>query len=423
MSVYRFIARIAVGLYILRHGWRRLTGAAKPKALAGRFGYADRPNLPGPRIWLHAASNGELASARGVINTLLNRAPDLRIVLTTNTETGQALAESWGIGQIDVALAPLDLPGVLRRFLKHWQPSALIVVENELWPERFAACQRSGIPVFIIGARLSATSLRNWSYVPCLTRRMLDAIRYLSAQDPASEERFRTLGLASDRIGPIINLKSGPLTATTKATLPFERSHTLLAASTHPGEENIVLHAFVQAKKLIPDLRLIIAPRHPRRSNDIASMIARHGLNFATRSKGEAPGPDTQVYLADTMGEMDLWYASAGMCFTGGSLVDHGGHTPFEPAAFGSAILHGPHVSNSAPAYSALRNASAATEVTDAETLADAIINLANASVQSARASAARQALGSLGDQSQLDGFYAALARGIALPALAPTTP
>ncbi|MDI3338737.1 glycosyltransferase N-terminal domain-containing protein [Defluviimonas aestuarii] len=411
MFFYRLLARILLSAYALR-----LAISARWTAYAERMGRLAARDGAGPLLWLHAASNGELTSARTVIETLKARAPELRLLITTNSDTARALAQNWGH---DAILAPVDMPGPVHRFLDTMRPAALIVVENELWPERLTACAARGIPVFVIGARMSAGSARNWGRVPGLARQVMQSIHFLSAQDAASEARFRALGLRSDRIGPVANLKSAAKAANAEAGLPFPRATTLLAASTHEGEEEVVLTAFAKAHAERPDLRLILAPRHPRRRDQVERLIAASGLSHATRSRGDAPTPVTVIYHADTMGEMDRWYAAAGMTLVGGSLVDHGGHTPFEPAAHGSAILHGPHTANSAPAYDALRQAGGSVEVKTAEDLTAAILSLTAPDRQADLAHRATGALAGLAADASLDPFYTDLARAIGLPDLA----
>ncbi|MGB3316905.1 MAG: glycosyltransferase N-terminal domain-containing protein [Albidovulum sp.] len=411
MFFYRLLARILFSAYALR---LRLGG--RGEAYAERIGRVPRDKKTDPLLWLHAASNGELTSARTVIETLQTRAPALRLLITTNSDTARALARDWGLNAV---LAPLDMQGPVHRFLDATRPAALVVVENELWPERLTACAARGIPVFVIGARMSATSARNWARFPGLARRVMESIGYLSAQDTASDARFRVLGLAPDRIGPVANLKSAARAKPTEATLPFPRWATLLAASTHEGEEEIVLAAFARAHAENPELRLILAPRHPRRRDQVERLIAATGLASATRSRGGIPGPDTVIYHADTMGEMDLWYAAAGMTFVGGSVVDKGGHTPFEPAAHGTAILHGPHTTNSAPAYDALHASGASVEVRNSEDLSAAILRLADPDAQMALARKASDALAGLSADSGLAPFYTDLARAMDLPDIA----
>ncbi len=408
MWLYRLILTLLVPpALVLRQAWLALAGRGEPHGLAERLALAPPSPRP-PALWLHAASNGELASARSTLRAVLDRHPGAGLVITTNTATGRELAESWRLPGAVARLAPADTPGATRRFLNAARPAALIVVENELWPERLGQCAARGIPVLVLGARMSEKSRRTWSHFPRLAGHVTGAIAWLSAQDADSARRFVALGLPADRLGPVLNLKAAFVPGSTPAALPFPRATTLLAASTHPGEEAIILAAFRAAQARNPALRLILAPRHPRRSAEIARLIAGAGLSFATRSKGETPGPDTAVYLADTMGEMDLWYAGAGMTFVAGSLTDRGGHTPYEPAAHGSAILHGPDVANSAPAYAALHAAGAAVRVAGAGDLAERVLRLADPATQAELAGRARAALGGA-DASALSPFLSVL--------------
>ncbi len=416
--LYRLILSLIFPAILARLLWRVMAGREMWRDLIERLGGGAASRGVSPVLWLHGASNGELASAREMIAEMLSRAPELRLIVSANTVTGRAFVESWGQARISARLAPLDHRLCLRRFLDHWRPKALIVLENELWPNRMHLCALSGVPVLVIGARMSAASARKWARLPGLSRQVIGAIRYLSAQDEASQRRFSGLGLESGRIGPLVNLKSGaaPVLESSPPTTVFMRQDTVLAASTHDGEEALVLEAFVAARAARPALRLILAPRHPRRRDAIEAEITRRGLGFATRSRGQAPDAALPVYLADTMGEMDLWYAAAGVCFVGGSLGAHGGHTPFEPATHGAVILHGPHVANSAPAYAALGRAGASIMVTDATTLAQAIVGLADPLRQAALGNAAREALLSLRDADAVEAFFQALsgASGIA---------
>ena len=421
MFFYRLLMSVALTLLRVRFMVRARLGFPGSPTLQDRL-FAPDPRPGGdPLIWLHGASNGELASARTVMETLLARAPALGLLVTTNTESARRMVLDWNLPRTTVRIAPFDDRRLVAAFLARLRPAALVMVENELWPNRLLLCAQSGIPVFILAARMSERSARVWSRLPGLARKLTAAVRYLSAQDTASETRFRALGLPADRVGPPTNLKSANLkSAATRAAAPppgwaHPREKTLLAASTHEGEETVVLDAFAAARDAVPGLRLILAPRHPRRRDAIEAEITRHGLAFATRSRGQQPGADLPVYLADTLGEMDLWYHAAGLCFVGGSLTDRGGHTPFEPAAHDAVILHGPHVANSAPAYAALARAGASIVVTDAASLATAIGSLADPARQTALGTAARAALLPLRDPTGIAAFYHALAAATGL--------
>ncbi|ARE39074.1 Lipid IVA 3-deoxy-D-manno-octulosonic acid transferase [Rhodovulum sp. P5] len=368
MFLYRVLLTLVAPVLLVRL-------AREPKLAPERLGLGGAGHRGGRMIWLHAASNGELTSARGLIGQLLAQRPEARLIVTCNTTTGRALVKGWGLGRVSVVLAPLDYRWALRLFLRRWSPGALIVIENELWPNRLSLLAARGVPVLVVGARMSERSAARWRRLPGLVSTMLGTVSYLSAQDAGSRGRLIGLGLDPSRAGPVVDLKAAPATVGMpprtgeRLSALFPRASTVLAASTHEGEEEIILDAFARAFRNRPELRLILAPRHARRGPEVARRIAAAGLAFTTRSAGEDPGADTPVYLADTMGEMALWYALAGACFVGGSLVEKGGHTPYEPAAFGSAILHGPHVANFAGIYAALDAAGAARHVRGAADL------------------------------------------------------
>ena len=335
-------------------------------ALAAPFCGADwreRLALSGPMvapggIWLHAASVGELTSVRVLASAL---ARDFPLVVTTNSLTGRDLARQIGW---PCALAPLDVPQAVGRFLDRVRPRVMVTVENELWPTRSGMTHARGVAQVVLGARMSERSARRWARLPGLIGPMLARIDALSAQDQGSEARLLQLGLPPDALSARLNLKLlGPAQVMPGADGP-DRARTVLAASTHEGEDALMLDAWAAARAMVPDLRLILAPRHPERGDAVAAMIAARGLDFARRSLGgDAAAP---VLLADTLGEMARWYHAAGICITGGSFADHGGHTPWEPAAWRCAILHGPHVANQAADYADLDAAGAAAGTTAA---------------------------------------------------------
>lgn len=295
-------------------------------------------------IWIHGASNGELIQARRIIEALPKP-----LVVTANTLTARDMVAGWGLDGVTARLAPLDFRWSLWLFRRAWRPRGLVSLENELWPNRIATCG----PVVAVAARISERSARRWArFAPQIFAR----VAYLFPQDATSGERFVALGLRRDRLGPVVDLKS-------QVNLPkpdpellaafqehYPRAKTWLAASTHPGEEEIVLDAALQN----PEMSLILAPRHPRRRSEIIKLIEARGLSYATRSNGQIVG--AQVFLADSMGEMSLWYSLARITFVGGSLVNQGGHTPYEPLAFGSGVLHGPYIGNFEDVYRAKKN-------------------------------------------------------------------
>lgn len=368
MVLYRLILALVLpvlaGLALLR---------GPRGALRERLGHGPAPQDAGPRLWLHGASVGELTSARWVLQGLVAARPGLQVLVTCNTGTARVMVAGWGMPGVQAALAPFDTAAAVGRVLRRWQPAALILVENELWPGRIAAAAAAGVPVLAIGARLSARSAARWARAPGLIRPMLAALTWVSAQDAASRERLASLGLPLAAQGPDLDLKAlvaRPRRAPLKG--PAARAHVLLAASTHEGEETPILEAFAAQRQFS---HLILAPRHPERGDDLARRIAARGLTLARRSQGGVPDAAQPVFLADTLGEMDLWYAMAGACLIGGSLVPKGGHTPHEPARHGCALLHGPSTENFAAPFARLDAADAALPVTSA-TLAAALDSL-----------------------------------------------
>ena len=372
-GLVRFLLPVVPLVMLAIAVWRRITGAEPAAALAERLGHVPAPKTP--TIWLHGASNGEVASARWVLERLLAERPGLSVLLTTNTATARTMAQGWELPGVTVAFAPLDLRGALNRLLQGWMPQALLTVEGEIYPRRFAACARAGIPVALIGARMSARSAAGWAELQPVMAHALQAVTLASAQDEASGQRLIGLGLPAAAMRPVCDLKAVGIRRLPAPDLPPQASRTrvLLAASTHEGEEAAVLAAFAAARDRFD--HLILAPRHPRRGDEVAALILAQGLSMARRNSGALPGTE-EVFLADTMGEMDLWYARAGACFVGGSLVARGGHSPWEPARFGCAVLHGPSTFNFAAAYGALAAAGGALRVEGGESLTLALQSL-----------------------------------------------
>ena len=393
LIMYRFLMAAVAPVLLAWTLVQRGRGRVGPGAVLQRLGRVPRPR-PGMTVWLHGASNGELASAAGVLRGLLSDRPGLQVLVTANTGTAVALVRGWGLPGVVAVLSPLDSWGAARRVVRRWRPAALVVVENVLWPGRLADAAAAGVPVAVIGARMSVRSAATWARVaPGLMRGMLRRLAFVSAQDAGSAARLVNLGLPAPRLVPGVMLKSGvaagggPLPTGLPQVVPRDR--VLLAASTHPGEEAVILRAFAAARGQF-DL-LILAPRHARRGAEVAALIAAAGLAFSRRSQGAVPAPDVPVFLADTMGEMGLWYAIAGATVIGGSFVPMGGHTPYEPNAAGSAILHGPHMQNFAGPAAALAMGGGALAV-DRAGLAGALAGL-DATRQAALVAAAQAAL------------------------------
>ncbi|TDK43068.1 3-deoxy-D-manno-octulosonic acid transferase [Antarcticimicrobium luteum] len=344
-----------------------------------RLGHASLPRPHGPLIWFHAASVGESLSVLTLIARLGARLPAANFLITSGTATSAELIEKRMPPRCRHQFAPLDAPGPVRRFLDHWRPDAALFVESEIWPLMIVTASDRGVPLALLNARLSEKSVAGWKKWPDTARFILGRFTLLMAQTGQTAEDLIAMGAPADRIEVGVNLK------TTSAPPPVDSAALeamratvgarplWLASSTHAGEEVIVLDAYRRVQARYPDLLLLLTPRHPERGAEVAGLIAAARLSCARRSAGETPGPDTRVYLADTLGETGTWYSLAPFAFLGASLVDKGGHNPIEPAQFGVPLITGPFRQNARAAYAALQASGGLVEVHDAATLAAAV--------------------------------------------------
>ncbi|ONG46708.1 3-deoxy-D-manno-octulosonic acid transferase [Pseudoroseomonas deserti] len=372
---------LGAGLAPLLPHWLQLRarrGKEVPERLAERRGLdADRP--AGPLLWLHGASVGETLSLLPLMRALLERAPALHLLVTTGTVTAatmlaQRLPEELAPRVIH-RFAPLDVPRWAEAFLDGWQPDGAVFVESELWPNISAALARRGVPAALINARISPRSARLWRWAPGLAREMLSRFRLVVAQSLDDVARLKALGAAGAVFWGQLKAAAEPPPAD-PAELARLRAligtrPVFFGASTHQGEEPAVLEAHRSLRARFPDLLTIIALRHPARAAEVLALAAPFG-KVVQRSAGGLPGPDCDLYLADTLGEIGLFLRLSGVAFVGASLVPKGGHNPLEAARLGCPILIGPHTEHVRELTEALIAAGGARRVHDGATLAEA---------------------------------------------------
>lgn len=359
---------------------RAQRGKEDRERIAERYGIASADRPGGTLIWIHAASVGEAHSVLALIGRITEQRPGVEILLTTGTVASARLLIRRMPNRVRHQFVPVDLPRAVRHFLDHWQPDLAIWVESELWPNLVLGTSRRGTPMLLLNGRLSARSFARWRRMPGLIRPVLRAFALCLAQDEQQVSRFRALG--APRAASVGDLKSAAASLPADASelaalrLRIDDRPVWIAASTHPGEEEIAAAAHIQITREHPRLLTIIAPRHPARGGTIAEMLREHGLNVARRACGEALAEDTDIYLADTLGELGLMFRLADIAFIGGSLVAKGGHNPFEAARLGCAILYGGDTSNCAGMAAVLDRAGAAVTVRDDASLAEAVARL-----------------------------------------------
>jgi 3-deoxy-D-manno-octulosonic-acid transferase len=401
-ALYRALAFAArPGLRLLL--WRRLgRGKEEGARLAERYGETARPRPRGTLVWLHAASIGEALSTLPLIERLAARAPAIHVLVTTGTVTSARLLERRLPACAFHQYVPIDAGPWVRRFLAHWRPDLALWIESELWPNLVLATAARGVPIVLVNARMSERSFRGWRRWRGFARLLVSAFGAVLAQSQEDAARYRALGAARVSVTGNLKYAAAPLAAEAAELealrVTLAGRPVWLAASVHPGEAATLLAAHRLLLQRHPTALLVLVPRHAERCAEIAAAIGAAGFAAVRRSEARAPEPSKPVYLADTIGELGLFYRLAPIAFIGGSLVAHGGQNPIEAALLGCAILHGPHMENFADVVRELGAGGATRSVDSGEALAASLVALlANESArrrmsEAAAAAAARHA-------------------------------
>jgi 3-deoxy-D-manno-octulosonic-acid transferase len=372
LHAYRYLAVAASPLMNLLLSYRLKHGKEHPARLSERRGESKVARPPGPLVWLHGASVGELTA----INPLVERivAKDFNVLVTSGTVSSAKIAEQRLPPGVIHQFVPLDSPLFVARFLDHWKPDLALFTESDLWPNLIVMSAERRIPLILVNGRLSERSFNRWRRASTTIAAVLGRFDLCLAQSSVYAARYNDLG--APRVTTTGNLKLDvpEPSAETESLLALQAAigdRTIIAAaSTHAGEETAVVEMHRRLRNSFPRLLTIIAPRHPDRGAGIVEIASAGGLSAALRSQGQMPDAKDDIYVVDTLGELGLVYRLAPIVFVGGSLASHGGQNPVEPIKLGAAILHGPHVWNFAEIYSALDAAGGAEQVSDAGKLA-----------------------------------------------------
>lgn len=385
--LYTLIFYLAIPLILARLLWRARKAPAYRRRWAERFGVFPEPELKSPVIWVHAVSVGESIAAAPMLKALMKRRPHASFVVTTTTPTGsEQVLKLFGDSVFHV-YAPYDLPTCISAFLKRVQPTCLIIMETELWPNTIALCHKRGIPTILANGRLSQKSAGGYHKIAWLIRPVFQRLTAVAAQHRDDLQRMQSLGLrecGSHVTGNIkfdlaipedLREKAIELKATINGPAP---RIVLIAASTHRGEDEKILSAFSIARQDIPRLFLILVPRHPERFLEVAQQCESRGYSVERRSVGSQVTSASDILVGDTMGELLLLFGAADIAFVGGSLVPVGGHNLIEPAAWALPVVTGPHLFNFAEASRLLQAAKAMQVAEDEQALARWVIDLSN---------------------------------------------
>lgn len=388
MTFSRFFYSVSIYLLspiiLLRLLYRALRAPAYARRWRERFGFVAQTN-GGKTIWLHSVSVGETLAAMPLVKALQQRYPDYRLTVTCMTPTGSERIQAAFGDSVDHYYAPYDMPDSVARFLNRIRPELLLIMETELWPNTIAACSSRSIPVILANGRLSAKSAAAYGKIPRLVGSMLRSISAVVAQHDDDGNRFARLGLPPEALtisGNIkfdLHLDSEVRAKAQSLTTEWQGENqrpVLLAASTHAGEDELILQAYGQIKVALSVAPLLVlVPRHPERFNQVAQLCEQAGFLVARRSTGEPTAP-ADILLGDTMGELMSFYGACDLAFVGGSLVPTGGHNMIEAAAWGVPVVTGPHLFNFAEASRLLIEGDAMIVCEDADSLAEQCIGL-----------------------------------------------
>jgi 3-deoxy-D-manno-octulosonic-acid transferase len=400
LRVYRALSSIVVPLAPVLIKRRLKQGKEDPARIGERRGISRHIRPHGQLIWIHGASVGEVLAAAALIERL--RALNLQILLTSGTVTSAAIVAKRFPADVIHQYIPYDSPRYVARFLDHWRPSLALFIESDLWPNLILSSAARRLPLVLINGRMSHRSFPRWRRISGTISALLGRFEVCLAQSRLDAERFAALG--GRNVIATGNLKLDvPAPPADAAKLERLMSVTrgrpiIVAASTHPGEEETLLEAHRALVRFFPSLLSVIVPRHPDRGEAIARLIAASGLHVALRSREELPIATTDIYVANTMGELGLFYRLAPIVFMGGSLVPRGGQNPIEAIKLGASIVHGPHVFNFTDVYEALDRAGGARRADTQQVLVKQLGQLlADPSARELSVSAAERVIEQLG--------------------------
>lgn len=357
-----------------RQWWRRFA-----------LGMPSRMRSGDGLIWVHAVSVGELLAVAPLVERMLQEWPDKAVLITNTTPTGSEQTQKLFGDRVEHTWFPFDTPLVTGAFLRHWSPQLVVMVETEIWPNVMASAREQGIPVALVNARLSARSARGYARLGDFTRETLRGFSLIAAQSKSDDRRFRRIGAEPDAMQVVGSIKFDIDLAARRGQLEVIKSELgsdiqsrplWAAASTHPGEEQLIIDAYQALTQRGIATRLLLAPRHPNRTADIIKLLEKAGLSHQRRSEQVAVNIDTDVLIIDTLGELSAFLGLADAAFIGGSLVPRGGHNPIEAAAWGCAVITGPHVINFATIVRDMERGGAIRVVVDQQELADRLASV-----------------------------------------------
>jgi len=380
--IYAILTYLLLPVYALYWLVRGLGNRAYLDRVGQRFGFSY-PSLRPASVWLHAVSVGEVQASVPLVRMLLKRFPDRQVLVTTVTPTGAERVRALFGDEVVHCYIPFETPNAVARFFAAVKPAFALIMETEIWPNLYHACGKRRIPLILVSARISPRSVGKYRRLLPLFRETLSHGILIAAQSEADADRFKSLGAAAERTWVTGNIKFDIALSEDLPQRGRELRNRLwpgrpvwIAASTHEGEESQALDAHSRILEAYPDALLVLVPRHPERFASVASLLSRRDIRYVTRTSKKPCGPTDAVFLANTMGELPLFYAASDVAFVGGTLVPVGGHNLLEPAALGLPVITGTHLFNTEDIANMFATIGASITVDSAEALAAAICRL-----------------------------------------------
>jgi len=351
-AFYSGLFYLVIPFIMLRLAWRGIKAPDYLCRWRERFACYDEA-FPEGVIWFHAVSVGEAEALFPLVRQVQHRHPELKLLITTTTPTGSARVSSVLKNTVAHVYLPYDLPDAVGRFMQRFKPSLAVIMETEIWPNLYAYCGKNGIPLYIINARLSGKSARGYLKIPALIRPALAEVKQIATQTQDDSLRFIAIGASGEKVKTLGNMKfdidiSGDLIeqGLRLKNSSFGKKFVFMCASTHKDEEKICLEIYREIKQELPELLLLIAPRHPERFSEVKKLCEQQHFELVTRTSNAVCRSSTDIYLVDTLGDLKMLYAASDIAFIGGSMVPAGGHNILEAAAAGVPVLFGPYMAN-----------------------------------------------------------------------------
>lgn len=379
--LYTLIFYLALPAVLLRLYWRGFKAPEYRRRWLERLGFYPRQTVQSG-VWFHCVSVGEAEAAFPLIRMMQAEHPNRRFLVTTTTPTGSARVRAALGTQVEHVYLPYDLPPVIQRFFAFFKPKMAVFMEKEIWPNLVAACAEQQIPLYVINARLSERSARAYQKIPALIKPALQCITQVATQTEADRQRFIEIGADTERVSVLGNIKfdlsidDSVIAAGRALKQQFADRFVWILASTHQDEEAQLLPVYARLKQQIPQLLLVIAPRHPERFSAVKNVCREQGLTVLLRSENPVVTQDADVYLADSMGELKMLYAASDVAFVGGSLVAVGGHNVLEPALLGVPVIFGSQMFNFAEIAERILADQAALQCATPDTVGEAVLQL-----------------------------------------------